>query len=215
MISTAYPRPPPARQAERRALRNGQQVTLSPISAADRQDLRAGFEQLSARTRYLRFFSTMPQLPDVVLEGLTGTDGTRVVAVGARLLDATGAVLAPIIGVARYHRPDEQPVAEAAVAVADHLHGQGLGQLLMRRIAALARLQGITRFRAHALWDNVRVRHMLHAAGSKLVEEDGPVLIYELALEPAATAPPAPAPGQARPSALGLLGRRPRFRRRP
>ncbi len=48
---------------------------------------------------------------------------------------------------------DEQR-AEVAVEVADHLHGRGLGTILIERLAAVAEARGITRFVAEVLPDN-------------------------------------------------------------
>lgn len=180
---------------DRTNLRDGQRVALTLVSEDDHDDLRSGFQDLSPRSRYLRFFSSMPRLPELVAEGLARTDGRHHVAVGARLIGADGELRAPMVGVARYYRADpESDVAEPAVAVIDRLHGLGLGQLLMRRLARIARHQGVSRFRAFALMDNKRVRQMLQAANGVVVEEDGPVLVYDLDLRARDSAgnPPVP-----------------------
>ena len=57
------------------------------LGPSDRADLLAGFEGLSARSRYLRFFSSMPSLPDFITDGLLSTDPLHHVAFGARLTD--------------------------------------------------------------------------------------------------------------------------------
>jgi GNAT superfamily N-acetyltransferase len=147
-------------------------------SARPSGDLLEGFEGLSSRSRYLRFFSAMPSLPEFIVAGLLNT-GANHVAVGARLIDAAGRVEPAIVGVARYVRADpESTVAEPAVAVVDALQGFGLGKLLLRRLSRIARRQGITHFRAHTLADNDRVRKILRDAGGEIVLHDGPGLVY-------------------------------------
>jgi len=164
-------------------LRDGRRVQLSLLGSADRADLLAGFAGLSKRSRYLRFFSVMGELPARIVDGLVNTDTRNHVAIGARLLDANDRVEAPVVGVARYFRTASgSDVAEPAVAVIDALHGQGLGRALLRAIGRHARRNGISRFRAHALADNERIRKILAASRGVLVERDGPVVVYDVAL---------------------------------
>lgn len=163
-------------------LADGMRVRLDLIGPRDRSDLVAGFAGLSRRSRYLRFFSAMPSLPVALLDSLLNTDADRHVAIGARLIDADGRVNAPIIGVARYFRvADGAPdTVEPAVAVADSLHGRGLGRLLLKAMTRHARARGITKMRAHALADNARIRRILAASHAVLVERDGPVMVYDV-----------------------------------
>jgi hypothetical protein len=78
-----------------RTLRRGQRVRLDLGGPADRDDLLEGFRGLSPRSRYLRFFTGMPELPPRVVDGLLRTDASDHVAVGARLIGADGTVLPP------------------------------------------------------------------------------------------------------------------------
>lgn len=181
-MDSAAPATQPVRRSVRQGkLADGQCVDLAFIGPADRTDLLRGFSGLSPRSRYLRFFSRMPELPPFIIDGLVNTDGVDHVAIGARLADDAGHVEPAIVGVARYFRADpDAPVAEPSVAVVDRLHGRGLGRLLLRRLAREARAQGITHFRAHALADNDRVRRILRASQGVIVEYDGPVLVYDV-----------------------------------
>jgi GNAT superfamily N-acetyltransferase len=163
-------------------LADGTRVRLDLIGPRDRNDLVAGFTGLSRRSRYLRFFSAMPNLPGPLLDSLLNTDADHHVAIGARLLDADGRAAAPIIGVARYFRVDDGAphTVEPAVAVVDSLHGRGLGRLLLKAMTRHARSRGITKMRAHALADNARIRQILAASRAVLVERDGPVMVYDV-----------------------------------
>jgi GNAT superfamily N-acetyltransferase len=173
-----------------RTLRDGVRVRLDLLGPADRADLLAGFTGLSRRSRYLRFFSAMGELPMRILDGLLNTDPYQHVAIGARLLDANGRIEGPIVGVARYFRTaGAADTAEPAVAVVDALHERGLGRLLLRAITAHARANGIARFRAHALADNSRIRQILLASQGVLVERDGPVVVYDIDIRAREVAP--------------------------
>jgi GNAT superfamily N-acetyltransferase len=162
-------------------LADGTRVRLALIGPADRADLIAGFDGLSRRSRYLRFFSAMPTLSPRLLDSLLRTDPDLHVAIGARVMDADDRVEPPIIGVARYFCSEgSSDIAEPAVAVVDKLHGRGLGRALLAAITRYARSRGIVKMRAHALADNERVRHILRTSNGVLVERDGPVMVYDV-----------------------------------
>ncbi len=166
-------------------LRDGTSVLLAPLGESDRADLIAGFSGLSRQSRYLRFFSAMPELTPGVLAGLLATDGVRHYAVCARRVAAAGVVASPIVGVARYFRDPVDPrVAEPAVAVVDDLHHKGLGRLLLRALGRHARANGIERYRAHALASNERINRMLAASHGVVIERDGPVVVYDVDIRP-------------------------------
>ena len=65
-----------------------------------------------------------------------------------------------IVGVARYGA-DSAAGHDVAVVVADDWQGNGLGTLLMRRLAHIARLRGISRFHATMLGDNARAKSLV------------------------------------------------------
>jgi len=171
-------------------LLDGRQVELSYLEPGDRRDLLAGFEGLSPRSRYLRFFSAMPELPGFMLDGLLRTDRVDHVAVCARLLDAEGHRVPPVVGVARYFRAEDSgSVAEPAIAVVDDLHRLGLGKHLLRRLSAIARANGVTRFRAQVLDGNRRMRTLLSEADAEIVDHDDDVLTYEIDIRKTENAP--------------------------
>jgi len=162
-------------------LEDGTRIRLELIGPADRTDLLAGFDGLSRRSRYLRFFSAMPTLSTHLVDSLLNTDEHHHVAIGARLIDANGRIEPPIIGVARYYRSyGSDDTVEPAVAVVDELHGRGLGRALLKAMTRHARSSGIVKMRAHALADNDRIRRILSESNGVLVERDGPVMVYDV-----------------------------------
>jgi len=132
------------------ALRDGCEVVLRLIRAEDKELLHTGFLGLSHESRYRRFFSSKHDLTAEELRYLTEVDGVRHFALGAVSADG-----AEGLGVARFIQLDGEPgVAEAAIAVADHAQGRGLGSLLFQRLVAAATERGVKRFRCEMLGTN-------------------------------------------------------------
>ena len=146
-------------------LTDGTRVILRPIDASDGARLRQGFERLSPESRYRRFFTAMPHLPDRVLDHLLDVDGEDRVAWAALEADVEGE---PGIGVARYYRlRDEPDAAEAAVAVTDDFQRRGVGGLLLRHLSKSALDDGITRFVGTVLVENKPMLDLVRAVGGQ------------------------------------------------
>src|SRR3954454_6094115 len=107
-------------------LEDGTPVELRQIRGDDKEQLRAGYERLSERSRLRRFLAPKPRLTESDLRYLTEVDGVNHYAVVALLGE-------DIVGVARWVRlVDDPQEAEAAVVVGDPLQGRGIGKLLAR-----------------------------------------------------------------------------------
>jgi L-amino acid N-acyltransferase YncA len=126
-------------------LREGSSVTVRATTERDEPALRSFLAGLSLDARHLRFFSAGVDLESAAHLGTaTGVDRFSLVA-----HDQSGTV----VGHATYIKMDDHR-AEVAVEVADHLHGRGLGTILIERLAAIAEARGVTRFVAQVLPDN-------------------------------------------------------------
>src|SRR3982750_330840 len=104
--------------------------------------------RFSERTRYLRYFSPYPRIPE--------RDLARFVTVDHRDREAFVIVAGPrIMAVGRYERlgPDS-PEAEVAFVVEDAHQGRGIGSVLLEYLAEAARANGIPRFVAEVLPEN-------------------------------------------------------------
>jgi len=135
------------------------------VRADDRERLRAGFHKLSPHSRYLRFFTDKPRLTEGELTYLTDVDQERHVAIGAVELDDHGHETDGV-GVARLIRYADRPdTAEAAVAVLDDLHGQGLGWLLLERLITAGVERGVRRVRTEFLEGNQPMRSLIEQLG--------------------------------------------------
>ena len=192
-------------------LKDGTNVHLRLLRPSDGERLVAGFNELSPESRYRRFFSPMPKLPDSVLQRLLDVDDWDRLAIAADTPDAHGAH-AGGVGIARFFRLPEHPdTAEAAVAVVDHMHGRGLGKLLLSTLAAAARERGITTFRAEVLRTNNAMISLLEDFdGDAERVVDGEIAVYHLDLPPPAEEQATPLFDFLRLAARGLeiLGRR-------
>ena len=171
-------------------LADGTAVTVRMLRPEDREAFLAGFARLSPRSRYLRFFTAMPRLPESVLRRLLDTDGIDHVALAA--WRSVGGDAVEAIGVARLIRlAAASDTAEAAVAVVDHMQARGVGGALLADLCEAARERGIRRFRAEVMLENHAVAALLHEldASAKPVAVEGDVAVYEFDVPSAAEGP--------------------------
>ena len=148
--------------AEHVTLRDGTVVRLRLVTVADKDSLRRGFDRWSQASRYARFFSAKSRLTDDELDYLCDVDQENHFALGAAREDDPSVG----VGIARFIRlPEEgiaEPVtAEAAIAVADDVHGQGLGRILFEHLVAAAAERGIERFRCEVLGTNESMKTLI------------------------------------------------------
>jgi len=142
-------------------LRDDSEVTLRPLVPDDREGIRRAFDRLSPESRYRRFFVSLRELSDGLLDVLTDVDHDSHEA-----LVALEPQSEEIVGVARYVRMPEQPErAEASVAVVDDWQGRGLGRALLERLVTRARDTGVSRFVAFTQADNRRAVEVMSHLG--------------------------------------------------
>jgi len=168
--------------AESTVLRDGSSVLIRPITAEDRDLLRSGFERLSERARYMRFQAPITGLSDRQLSYLTAVDHHDHEALIALDPDANDC-----IGVARFVRADDA-VAECAIVVADDWQGRGVATALLDRLVDRAREEGIERFTALLLAENIDALRLLERLGETQERRLGPQVELDIAL-PAAEQP--------------------------
>jgi GNAT superfamily N-acetyltransferase len=143
-------------------------VLIRPIHADDGERLSASHARLSPESRYRRFLSPKPELTGADVRYLVQVDGTDHIALVATQPWEPGE---PIVAVARCIRIPASPnTGEVAIVVADVLQGKGVGSRLVTRLAELAVAQGITRFRAVMLSDNMAIQRLLSGLAAGPVE---------------------------------------------
>lgn len=136
-----------ALMADELCLRNGLQVSVSPVRLEDEPAILEFLTHLSAESRRRRFFST-----GMDLRAETHREMTGAVADHLGLLARTPGL--GVVGHAIYVRVPLSRRAEVAVEVADDLHHLGLATQLVIRLARFAEGRDITRFFAEVLSEN-------------------------------------------------------------
>jgi GNAT superfamily N-acetyltransferase len=141
-------------------------VAIRPASAEDEPALRSFLERLCLEARRLRFFTGAADLA-CAAHIASVTDATHY---GLLAHDELGV----LVGHATYVQLDETH-AEVAVEVADHLHGRGLGTVLIERLAVIAEQRGITYFVAEALCENRAMLDVFREGfDGRVVRREGP-----------------------------------------
>jgi GNAT superfamily N-acetyltransferase len=146
-------------------LRDGTPVMLRPVLPEDRDRLQSGLLQMSAESRYRRFFVPVRGLSEEQLRYFTEVDQENHVAwIG---LDVSSPGL-PGIGIARFIRMEGCPTtAEVAFAVIDALQGRGLGTALLAILFLMAQARGIQILRAVVLAENTKIVSWLGHLGAQ------------------------------------------------
>ncbi|PVZ14297.1 bifunctional GNAT family N-acetyltransferase/acetate--CoA ligase family protein [Actinomycetospora cinnamomea] len=137
---------------------DGATAHLRPISADDAQDVVAFHARLSDRTRYFRYFSPYPHIPERDLKNFVEVDHHDRVALVLWLGRE-------IIAIGRYVRLAQTTAAEVAFVVRDDHQGRGLGSILLEHLAAAATECGLTRFVAEVLTENQQMVRVFRDAG--------------------------------------------------
>jgi GNAT superfamily N-acetyltransferase len=164
-------------------LRDGTVVTLRPLVAGDRALVADVFERLSARSRYLRFFTPVPRLPKRTLDALMDVDGVDHVALIA-LHEGRG------VGVVRAVRDrDDRTLAHLALTVVDAFQGRGLGRALLAAIRDAAAARGVRSLALDIHPENDVMQRLVRSLGVSLAFRDG-ALHGRLALRRPYTAAP-------------------------
>ncbi len=155
---------------ERVILRDGSTAVLRLVTPGDKELLRHEFERWSPESRYARFLAPKQSLTAHELDYLCVLDQETHFAIAAVAevpgVDGAGDGATVGLGVARFIQlptaPLEPVTAEAAIAVADHAHRKGIGQLLLMRLCAAAAERDIERFRCEVLVENVSMQELIN-----------------------------------------------------
>jgi GNAT superfamily N-acetyltransferase len=162
-MTRATSEPPPHWEADV-VVADGGTLHVRPIRPDDAETLIAFHGGLSQRTRYLRYFSAYPRIPDRDLERFVNVDHHDRVALIALLGKQ-------IVAVGRYERQPGTDEAEVAFVVADEHQGRGIGSVLLEHLAAAARECGIQRFQAVVLAENRAMVRVFRDAGYEIARQ--------------------------------------------
>lgn len=159
-------------------LSDGTAVCLRTITPQDEPLLRAGIATLSAKSRYLRFFSPAPMPPDPVVAGLVDVDGHDHIGWGALCTDCEGAPAIGAVHAVRY--ADGGPIGEYSVAVLDAFHGKGLARMMTAALLIQCLAEGLTELDVHTLSDNRAVARLVHSLGATWLRGSAGVAEYRI-----------------------------------
>ena len=137
-------------------------LRIRPLRRCDDRAIRELYRHLSSRTRYLRFSSPMPDLPDSLLKLITCVDYRRRLALLAVSDVADGA---EVVALSEFAAIDDHS-AEVALVVRDEWQRRGLGTALATRTMLAAEARGFDLFVANVGYDNVGVMRLLRHVGA-------------------------------------------------
>src|SRR5580692_13198971 len=176
-----------ASQPQLVTLRSGDIVRIRQIRPQDAPALTLAYEKLGEQSRYRRFFTVMPELPEATLKTAVEVDH-----VDQEALIAVPLLSTEIVGECRFIRlPDQPGTAEIGVTVVDAWQGRGLGSALLARLSEGAAEAGIDYFTAEVLAENRTMLALLPGLGQVETESFGPVVSARVELaEPSRQAHP-------------------------
>jgi acetyltransferase len=148
--------------------------TIRPIHPDDAEMLQTLVRSLSAESRYFRFASVMPELPERMLARFTLIDYDREMALVAIVRDPPAAGEPAesghqrIVGVSRIITNPDGSSCEFSLVVSDDLKGQGIGSRLMQSIMDVARSKGLSEVMGLILTNNGPMLKLMHSLGFRV-----------------------------------------------
>lgn len=142
--------------------KNGTDVTIRVIRPEDADIEQAFIRNLSARSRFLRFFYTIKQLSPYMLDRFTRPSYPHNWALIATIVEAGQD---KEIGVARYASTESQGVAEFAIVVADEWQGLGIARQLLHELITVADHAGIECLQGIVMRENVKMLKLAKELG--------------------------------------------------
>jgi len=127
------------------------------LIGCEKDPIREFYARLSPRTRYSRFFSPMPVLPDSVLNVLACADDQQRLTLLAQVRRGTSAEIVALGNLG----PGDAGDAELGLVVRDDFQRQGIGTALAAAVLRRAEARGFHRFVGYVLWENSPVMRKL------------------------------------------------------
>ena len=147
--------------------RDGTELMLRPVLPGDTQRVALGHVMFSPETLYRRFLSVRTPTATVL------TYLFEVDYVDHFVWVVTDGEDGPVIADARFVRDQNDPTeAEIAFTVADAYQGRGIGTMLFAALAVAARVDGVTKFQARVLSDNLPARALLDRLDAPWIREE-------------------------------------------
>jgi RimJ/RimL family protein N-acetyltransferase len=151
----------PAIYSARERLRDGRLIHIRALRSDDEAGMLAAIERTNAESLRRRFFVTKRQFSEKEKAFFLDVDFVNHVALVAAIDDGNRH---PIVGGCRYV-VSEPGSAEVAFVVIDAYQGQGIGTMLTRHLADVARAAGLKELVADVLPENTAMRSVLRKCG--------------------------------------------------
>jgi RimJ/RimL family protein N-acetyltransferase len=142
-------------------LPDGRSIEIRALKLTDRDELLSAVSRMSDQSIHRRFFSPKPSFTDQEIAYYLNVDFVNHMALVAVLQEGGRAA---IVAGARYI-VSEPGAAEVAFAVDDAHQGQGIGALLMKHLAAIARQSGLRELFAEVLPSNRAMLKVFEKSG--------------------------------------------------
>jgi acetyltransferase len=157
--------------------RNGDRLTLRPVTPADAERVDRFYEGLTAEDLRFRFLSAQPHLSDALLTSLIDIDHRHREHLLA--FASSGELVASLLIAAD---PGFE-TAEVAIAVAPAFKGRGVGWSLLHHAVDLARERGIKRLQSIESRANRGAIEIEHALGFRSSDYDGDATLALLEID--------------------------------
>lgn len=151
----------PATYSAREQLRDGRSIHIRALRPDDEGDMLAAVDQTNAESLRRRFFLTKRNFSEQERAFFLHVNFVSHVALVAVVDDGDRR---PIVGGCRYI-VTEPGKAEVAFVVIDAYQGQGIGTMLTRHLAGVARATGLKALAADVLPENTAMRDVLRKCG--------------------------------------------------
>lgn len=152
----------PTQYDERLLLKNGKSVFIRPLLQTDEGLILDLFGKLGLDSIYLRFLTYLKSIPEDLLFQLTHIDYKSRFALVAVIPETNNDA---VIAVARYSYDPEKKTADFAIVIRDDWQRCGLGKSMLRKLFAIGREHGITRFVSVIDPENHLMKHLLRNLG--------------------------------------------------
>jgi len=144
-------------------MRDGRAIEIRALKPTDEADMLAAVNRIGTHSLYRRFMGAKRGFSDKERTFFLNVDFVNHVALVAVVKEGDRTA---IVAGGRYI-VEKPGVAEVAFAVVDDYQGQGIGALLLRHLAALARQAGLNEFTAQVLPDNTPMLKVFERSGLK------------------------------------------------
>ncbi|APT92650.1 CoA-binding protein [Corynebacterium phocae] len=151
-------------------LNDGGIASLRHIAPGDEDAIRRFYDRVSDRSKYLRFFSTHPELTDTDMQRWFGTEGYGAYDKVTLVMEERGEIVA-VAGYELVKALLPARVGDVSFLVQDSHQGRGVGPIFLEHLAEIGREGKVERFFAEMLTQNRGMIQVFKRAGYSVTPE--------------------------------------------